>query len=189
MPHIHPVTPAEASGAVSDLYDEMTAVRGSVPNLFQLLGYSPKMLGPAIALANFAGSPDSRVPARHKQLAYLIASYMNNCHYCLERHAVAGAKAGLTVAQIEAILDEEDINLLESPVFDAREKLIIQYSQELTAYTATTPETIEAMKKTFDDEEFLELTFVIATANMFNRLAEGLAVQLEPEYIRKTKED
>jgi alkylhydroperoxidase family enzyme len=59
----------------------------------------------------------------------------------------------------------------------------------LTAYTATTPETIEAMKKTFDDEEFLELTFVVATANMFNRLAEGLAVELEPEFVRKPKED
>ena len=44
MPHIHPVTPEEATGSVSTLYEEMKAIRGSVPNLFQLLGYSPKML-------------------------------------------------------------------------------------------------------------------------------------------------
>src|SRR6478672_6578262 len=119
MPHIHPVPVEESTGAVRELYAEMQAVRGSVPNLFQLLGYSPKMLGPAIALANFAGSGDSRIPARHKQLAYLAASRVNGCHYCLERHAVAGAKAGLTPAQVESILAENG-ELAESPAFDAR---------------------------------------------------------------------
>jgi AhpD family alkylhydroperoxidase len=187
MPHIHPVTPAEANGAVSDLYEEMTAVRGSVPNLFQLLGYSPKMLGPAIALANFAGSNDSRVPAKYKQLAYLAASRLNYCDYCLERHAVAGAKAGLTPEQVEIILDPQQPDLLGNPAFDAKEQLIIEYSLELTINVEPEAATVAALKEIFDDEEYLELTFVIATANLFNRLAEGLAVQLEPEYIRETK--
>lgn len=187
MPHIHPVPPEEATGAVSDLYAEMKAVRGSVPNLFQLLGYSPKMLGPAIALANFAGSNDSRVPAKHKQLAYLAASRLNSCHYCLERHAVAGAKAGLTPEQIEIILDPQQPDLTDSPVFNAKEKLIIEYSQELTIKVEPEFATVNALKEFFDEEEYLELTFVIATANMFNRLAEGLAIELEPEYNRDAK--
>ena len=183
MPHIHPVPVNESTGAVRALYEEMKAVRGTVPNLFQLLGYSPKMLGPAIALANFAGSNDSRVPAHLKQLAYLAASRLNGCHYCLERHAVAGAKAGLTTAQVEAILAETG-NLLDSPAFNQKEKLIIIYSQELTQGTSGASSTITAIKEIFDDEEFLEITFVVATANMFNRLADGLNVELEPEYIR-----
>ena len=187
MPHIHPVTPDEATGPVSDLYEEMKAARGSVPNLFQLLGYSPKMLGPAIALANFAGSNDSRVPAKYKQLAYLAASRLNYCDYCLERHAVAGAKAGLTPEQVEVILDPQQPDLLDSPVFDAKEKLIIEYSLQLTINVDPELATVAALKEIFDEEEYLELTFVIATANMFNRLAEGLAVQLEPEYVREIK--
>jgi len=186
MPHIHPVTVEESTGAVKDLYDQMKAVRGTVPNLFQLLGYSPKMLGPAIALANFAGSEDSRVPAHLKQLAYLAASRLNGCHYCLERHAVAGAKAGLTAPQVEAILEDTG-SLLDCPAFNENEKLIIIYSEELTQGTSGASSTITALKEIFDDEEFLELTFVIATANLFNRLADGLAVELEPEYIRPPK--
>ncbi len=184
MPHIHPVPVEESTGAVKDLYEEMKAARGNVPNLFQLLGYSPKILGPAIALANFAGSSDSRVPANLKQLAYLATSRLNYCLYCLERHAVAGAKAGLTAGQIELILDPTQPDLLDSPLFDAREKLIIQYSLELTINAGVEDATAAALKEVFDDEEFLELTFVIATASMFNRLAGGLAVELEPEYIR-----
>lgn len=184
MPHIHPVTPAEATGEVSDLYDELTKIRGSVPNLFQLLGHSPKMLGPALALANFAGSSDSRVPAKHKQLAYLTASRLNYCDYCLKRHAVAGARAGLTPAQIDLILDPTQPDLLDSPLFNAKEKLIIEYSLELTVNADVELATAAALKEFFDDEEYLELTFVISTANMFNRLAGGLAVELEPEYIK-----
>lgn len=186
MPHIHPVKVEDATGAVKELYDEMKAVRGNVPNLFQLLGYSPKMLGPAIALANFAGSNDSRIPAKHKQLAYLAASRLNGCHYCLERHAVAGAKAGLTPAQIDSILEESG-ELAASSAFDEREQAIIRYSEELTRGISASPATIDALQAILDEEEFLEITFVVATANMFNRLADGLAVELEPEYIRTAK--
>ena len=183
MPHVHPVKVEAATGPVKELYEEMQAVRGTVPNLFQLLGYSPKMLGPAIALANFAGSGDSRVPAHLKQLAYLAASRLNGCHYCLERHAVAGAKAGLKPAQVESILSGSG-ELAASPAFNEREKLIIRYSEELTRGISATPQTVAALQETMDEEEFLEITFVVATANMFNRLADGLAVELEPEYIR-----
>ena len=186
MPHIHPVKVEDASGAVKELYDELKAVRGNVPNLFQLLGYSPKMLGPAIDLAFFAGSNDSRVPARYKQLAYLAASRLNGCHYCLERHAVAGAKAGLTPAQVESILDESG-ELAASPSFDDREKTIIRYSEELTRGITASPASIAALQAILDEEEFLEITFVVATASMLNRLSDGLAVELEPEYVRTAK--
>jgi AhpD family alkylhydroperoxidase len=183
MPHIHPVKVEDASGEVKDLYEAMQAVRGTVPNLFQLLGYSPRMLGPAIALAAFAGSSDSRVPARLKQLAYLAASRVNGCHYCLERHAAAGAKAGLTPQQVESILAETG-ELAASPAFNSNERLIILYSEELTRGISAAAQTITGLKAFMDEEEFLEITFVIATANMFNRLADGLAVELEPEFQR-----
>ncbi len=183
MPHIHPIKIEEATGPVKELYNEMIAVRGTVPNLFQLLGYSPEILAPAIALATFAGSADSRVPARLKQLAYLAASRVNGCHYCLERHAVAGAKAGLTPPQVESILAETG-ELAASPAFNQREKRLIRYSEELTRGISASAGTIEAMKEIFDDAEFLEITFVVASANLFNRLADGLAVELEPEFVR-----
>jgi AhpD family alkylhydroperoxidase len=185
MPHIHPVKVEDATGPVKDLYQEMIAVRGTVPNLFQLLGYSPEMLAPAIALATFAGSADSRVPAHLKRLAYLAASRVNGCHYCLERHAVAGAKAGLTPPQVASILAETG-ELADSPAFNAREKVIIRYSEELTRGISASAGTLAAIKEAFDEAEFLEITFVVATANLFNRLADGLAVELEPEFVRPT---
>lgn len=183
MSHVHLVTVEEAQGEVKTLYEGMIAVRGTVANLFLALGHSSQMLAPAIALATFAGSEGSRVPARYKQLAYLAASRVNNCHYCLERHAVAGAKAGLTAAQVSAILAEEG-ELTGSPAFDNKEKLIIRYAEELTRATSAQPETLAAMRESFDQEEFLEFTFVVATANMFNRLADGLNIELEPEFGR-----
>jgi uncharacterized peroxidase-related enzyme len=183
MAHVHLVTVAEAQGEVRELYEGMIAVRGTVANLFLALGKNPQMLGPAITLATFAGSEGSRVPARYKQLVYLAASRVNHCHYCLERHAVAGAKAGLTAAQVAAILAEEG-QLAASPAFDNKEKLIIRYAEELTRGTSAQPDTLAAMRETFDEEEFLEFTFVVATANMFNRLADGLNIELEPEYQR-----
>ncbi len=181
MAHVHLVTVEEAQGEVKSLYDGMIANRGTVANLFLALGHSAQMLSPAIQLATFAGSEGSRIPARYKQLVYLAASRLNGCHYCLTRHAVAGAKAGLTESQVAAIL-AHDGELVNSPAFDNREKLMIRYAEELTVKISASPETIAALQEIFDQEEFLELTFVVATANMFNRLADGLAVELEPEF-------
>jgi AhpD family alkylhydroperoxidase len=183
MPHIHPIKVEQACGAVKELYTEMIAARGTVPNLFQLLGYSPEILGPAMALATFAGSADSRVPAHLKQLAYLAASRVNGCHYCLERHAVAGAKAGITAPQVASILAKTG-EPADSPAFNPSEKLLIRYSEELTRGITASNGTIKALKEIFDEAEFLEITFVVATANLFNRLADGLAVELEPEFDR-----
>ncbi len=181
MAHVHLVTVEEAQGEVRTLYDGMIASRGTVANLFLALGHSAQMLGPAIALATFAGSEGTRVPARYKQLAYLAASRVNGCHYCLERHAVAGAKAGLTEPQITAVLAEEG-QLLDSTAFNSKEKLLIKYAEELTRGSSASPETIAAVREVYDEGEFLELTFVVATANLFNRLADGLAIELEPEF-------
>ncbi len=181
MSYVRPVPVEQAQGEVKELYENLIAARGTVPNLFQLLGHSAKMLGPAIALANFAGSDDTLVPARYKQLAYLAASRVNNCEYCLRRHAVAGAKAGLTPDQVEVVLSTES-ELAANLAFNEPEKLIIRYAEELTRNVKASPAIQAAMRNIFDEVELLEICYVVATANMFNRLANGLHVELEPEY-------
>ena len=181
MSQIKLVPVEEAPADVRELYDGMLATRGTVANLFLALGHSSKMLGPAMALAAFVGAEGSAIPARHKQLAYLAASRVNHCHYCLARHAVAGAKVGLTPAQVEAILSEGG-ELADKAGFEEQERLIIRYAEELTRNIKGQPATIAALHEIYDDGAFLELTYVVATANMFNRLADGLEIELEPEF-------
>lgn len=170
----------EVQAAVVPLYEELERTRGgSVPNLFKAFGYNEKMLAPTIGVAGFV-TIESRVPVVYKQIAYLAASRLNNCEYCLVRHATAARKAGLREDQIAALHQIGD--LAENRAFDQKEKLIIRYAEEITSRATCDPSVFAAMSGTFDDEEMAELTFVVAGANFFNRLVGALGIELEPSF-------
>lgn len=180
MSRVRQIPKSETSGAATEMYEELERTRGgSVPNLFQTLGYNAGMLGPALEIAAFIGAT-SKVPAKDKQLAYLAASRMNKCEYCLERHKVAALKVGFRENQAEALYKAGE--LAEDTAFDPREKAIIRYAEELTRTACSSPETFAALREFYNDEQIVEITFSVATSNMFNRLANGLGVELEPEF-------
>lgn len=179
MSRIKLIEASEADTQVVESYQSLEQSRGSVPNLFKALGYSGAMLGPALGVADFTGI-ESKVPIKEKQLAYLVASRLNNCEYCLERHSRAGLRAGMSQEQIAALHGEGE--LAESSAFNERERLIIYFAEELTRKATVSAEHFAALRPTFGDEEIAELALVVASANMFNRLASGLGVELEPEF-------
>jgi len=180
MSRIKLIDKSQVSGELAEIYAQLKQTRGGkVPNLFMAMGYSELMLAPAMAVADFV-SAESKVKIKHKQLAYLATSRINNCEYCLARHAAAGLKAGLSEANIEALYQEGD--LASNPCFDDCEKTIIRFSEELTRTATVQPNSFDALKNFFNDEEILELAYSVAVANMFNRLASGLGIELEPEF-------
>ena len=143
------------------------------------MGYSASMIAPAMGVADFV-TTQSKVSIKYKQLAYLATSRFNKCEYCLARHAVAGLKAGLSEANIQALYQEGD--LASNPSFDNCEKTIIRFAEELTRTATVNYDTFETLREFFTDEEIVELTYSVAVANMFNRLASGLGIELEPEF-------
>lgn len=179
MSRIKLVEKDDATPEIAPLYNELEKSRGSVPNLFKAIAYSEKMLAPALGVADFV-TTQSRVSILHKQLAYLIASRANNCEYCLERHARAAMKVGMSDAQVTALHQPGDLS--QHPAFDERERLIIRYAEQLSNSPNTDPALFDVLRGTFDDEELAEITFVIAGANMFNRLVGGLGVELEASF-------
>ncbi len=180
MSKIKLIEKSQVSSEVADLYTQLEQTRGgTVPNLFMSMGYSASMLAPALGVADFV-TAESKVSIKHKQLAYLATSRLNKCEYCLARHAVAGLKAGLNEEQIKALYQEGE--LASSPSFDNYEKTIICFAEELTRNANVHNDTFNHLREFFGDEEIVEIAYSVAVANMFNRLASGLGIELEPEF-------
>jgi uncharacterized peroxidase-related enzyme len=114
------------------------------------------------------GAVDRRV----KELAYLAASFANECAYCLASHMASGRKAGITEDELRAL------QLEQNQGFAPQEKAVIHYARELTR-TATGDDTRDALAEYFSDEQVVELTLVIAMANFTNRFNNGLGLQPE----------
>jgi len=180
MSRIPLIDKSQVNQEIAELYTELEKTRGGkVPNLFRAMGYSKLMLEPAMRVADFV-TTESKVLIKHKQLAYLATSRINKCEYCLARHSVAGLKAGLTEANIQALYHEGDLS--SNPSFNEQEKAIIRLAEELAITATVQNDRVDILKQFFNDEQILELTYSVAVANMFNRLASGLGIELEPEF-------
>lgn len=111
------------------------------------------------------------------RLIHLIkirASQVNGCAYCVDMHVKEARKDGL---------GEQWVNLIsvwqESPVFDARERAVLAWTEALTsiAQTRAPDADFEPLRAFFSEAEITRLSVAIGTINIWNRLAVGFRSQ------------
>ncbi len=102
------------------------------------------------------------------ELVKMRASQINGCAFCLDMHA-RDARAGGETEQRLYLLNA----WRESPLFDARERAALAWTEALTLVSTThAPDAVyEEVLAQFGLEEAVTLTFAIMTINAWNRLA------------------
>ena len=78
MPHVLPLSDAQASDAAKSLFQGLQAKLGMVPNIFRTMGHAPQVLQATLAL-NSAIQQD--LDPKLRELAYLKTSQLNGCNY------------------------------------------------------------------------------------------------------------
>ena len=106
-------------------------------------------------------------------LRYLVkmrVSQINGCAYCLHMHAPEARKAGVSQEKLDVLAAWR-----ESPTYDARERAALRWAESLTRIEATgVPDSdYEDLAAAFDEHERTELTLVVSTINVWNRVAVG----------------
>ena len=80
MGRIPLIQPDEASPELQELYDGIAAARGSVLNVYKGIAHHPEALRALFELITTTYRSGSLEP-RHRELAYLYTSTLNQCHY------------------------------------------------------------------------------------------------------------
>ena len=166
---VNPLTKEQAAPDVHDIFDKLSARSGKVPNIFAVMAHRPAVLNtflPAYAAIVNQGT----VEAKYKELAYLRASMVNACEYCVRAHIASSKRAGVSAEQVAALPFYQ-----RSPLFDEKEKATILYADRVTRGAAgiRDPELLE-LKKYYDEGQIVELTLVICVANFTNRFNDAL---------------
>jgi alkylhydroperoxidase family enzyme len=78
MPHVAPLTDAQASEAVKGVFQNLQAKLGKVLNFFRTMAHAPEVLQATLAL-NQAIQKD--LDPKLRELAYLKTTQVNNCNY------------------------------------------------------------------------------------------------------------
>jgi 4-carboxymuconolactone decarboxylase len=150
--------------------------RGGLLNVYKLLLHSPELARTWFD-HNGAVRWKTKLDGRLREIIIIRIAYLNGIDYVLAQHVPGLAVAeGLTLAECDALADWRTTNL-----FDARERAALDYAQAMTLSTAVPDDVFAAVRRQFDDREIVELSVLIGTYIMHNRVMKALAIELEPE--------
>lgn len=128
---------------------------------------SPAAYHAMLGLETFVRKQSKLEPALI-ELVKMRASQINGCAYCIDMHSKDARAEGETEQRLYALAAWE-----ETPFFTDRERAALALTEAVTLVTEDhIPDAVyEEAKKSFSEEELVNLTMAIITINGWNRLA------------------
>jgi alkylhydroperoxidase family enzyme len=108
------------------------------------------------------------VPQRYKQLARLELSLLHGCRTCNKQNVPGALEAGITQAQVDAMLD------FESGPFTEAEKAVLAYAREVSLTNADgrmSPDLFQRLRAHFSQADILELGVAMAVISGMAKLS------------------
>jgi len=101
-------------------------------------------------------------------LIKIRTSQINGCAFCIDMHTIDARAHGETEQRIYALNAWR-----EGPFFDDRERAVLDFAEAVTRVSEThvPDEVFEGLKKYFNEQEIVNLTWAIIAINSWNRLA------------------
>ncbi|MBI2977460.1 MAG: carboxymuconolactone decarboxylase family protein [Rhodospirillales bacterium] len=128
-----------------------------------------------LAVAAFVGifeRKSSPLPPALRALVMTRISQINWCRFCEDLNAATLLKRGISPAKMEALGQWPNSNL-----FDADERLVLEYAEAMTRSDLAVDDALmERLKNRFGDDASVELTGLIAFQNMSSKFNSALAV-------------
>jgi AhpD family alkylhydroperoxidase len=174
IPRIPLIERESAQPEITALYDALLAQRGVVPNMFKVLSYNPAI---AQAVAGFLKPllSDAALPGWYKELIAVRISRLLMSEYAIKAHNASARKKGASEPQIDGVAD------FENGPYSAKEKLGFRLADRLHLGPQNVDDAFFAeLKKSFTDQELVELFLTAAAFEMFPRFIDGLHIPVTP---------
>jgi AhpD family alkylhydroperoxidase len=101
------------------------------------------------------------------ELVKIRASQLNGCAYCIDMHTLDAGAQGESHQRMHALAAWR-----ETPFFTARERAALAYAEAATKIDhAAIDDTLDAAAAHFTEDELMQLVWVVAVINTWNRVA------------------
>ena len=146
----------------------------TVLNVFRAAALSPDTFAPVMDLAG-AALTKMEIERSLKELAFLRTAYLSGAQYEWTQHVPLAKEAGLSDAQIDAL----NRGLAGEDLFDDRERLVVQFTDELILGVHVSEPTFERMREAFPPRQIAELIFSIGNYMMQSRAMVALELPID----------
>lgn len=142
----------------------------NVKNMTQRLNYNAIAPEGVKALSGvYTYVAQSGLPATLIELSYLRTSQINGCAFCIDMHAKALIKKGVTVEKLMLVQAWREAGEL----FDPQEQAALALVESVTnvAVAGVPNGDYDAVASIFTNKEIVDLTLAISLMNAYNRLS------------------
>lgn len=151
-----------------------------MPQRLAYQSIAPEPLKAAMALEKYIHGCGIEPTLIH--LLKLRASQINGCAFCIDMHSKDARAHGEEEHRLYA-LDA----WRETPFFSDRERAALEWTEAVTRISKTHAEDhlFDALRPHFSEKEIVDLTWIVAAINLWNRLA--ISFRLEPGHYRPAR--
>jgi uncharacterized peroxidase-related enzyme len=120
------------------------------------------------------------LPKRYLEIAIVVVSKLNECHYCVAHHKPFLAVEGISPDGIDRLLEPDN------PELDDVDRLVIEYSRVAWETPNRIRDSVfDRLRAHFSEAQIVELTLRITLCGFFNRFNDALGIEEEPEALEK----
>ncbi|MEO8696622.1 MAG: carboxymuconolactone decarboxylase family protein [Acidimicrobiales bacterium] len=142
----------------------------------------PELLGPTLGFIG-AALGHGAVSVRHKEIAILRTSALQQCRYCVHAHSLVALDVGLSVEEIRGIRGELSLDVAFA---DLAERRLLRWIDAMAGMTGPVPDDVWVdVKESFADHLLIELSATIGATMFLNRFATGFELASAPDTLRR----
>jgi uncharacterized peroxidase-related enzyme len=177
MARVRSIASADLPPDLADIFDRFSADYGPFRNQVAVFAHVPPAMRHLMSMLMELRAAET-LPKRYLEIAIVVVSRLNACHYCVAHHKPFLVVEGLSPDGVDRLLEPDN------PELDEVDRLVIEYAQ----VAWETPNRIrdslfERLRQHFSEAQIVELTLRITLCGFFNRFNDALQIEEEPEVV------
>ena len=174
MARVRHVGAEEVPPQVREVYERFAGGYGAFRDQVGVFAHVPSSVAHLMAML-LELREQKNVPYRYIELAVVVVSKLNQCHYCVGQHQPLLVIEGISPGGVDKVLDYET-----NPELDEVDRLVVEYSIAVTnAPQRIRDELFARLRRHFSEAQIVELTLRIALCGFFNRFNDALQIERE----------
>lgn len=176
MARVRDIPSSELPPDLAAIYERFAGDYGPFRNQVAVFAHVPAALRHLMAMLMELREAKT-LPKRYLEIAIIVVSKLNACHYCVAHHTPFLTVEGISAAGIDRILEYRD-----HPELDEVDRVVVEWA--IAAWE--TPNRIrdalyQRLRAHFSEAQVVELTLRTTLCGFFNRFNDALQIEEEAE--------
>lgn len=177
MSRVAHISSSELPAPVAEIYEQYASGYGPFRNQVAVFAHVPASVQHIMGLM-LELKQKKNIKWRYVELAIVVTSKLNQCHYCVGHHTAPLMVEGLSRAAIDRLPD-----ITDNPDLDEIDRLVVEYATAVTQNAQRVRDSLfDRLRAHFSEAQIVELTLRIALCGFFNCFNDALQIDDELDH-------